>query len=170
MGELINLNSITITEPQIPAAIARDAEVASAIANHEAKTDPHPQYLVGVDSFSFIVNAPNIAANIWQPIGNTVIFGEPGKGASWLINVYIQHSAISWHQYCGAGILGAIWWHADETPNPGIEILMEAHNEQEFFCGVRLERGINRGIGVKPSRQVNIASPGFLQIRGVRLQ
>ncbi|MDB9514761.1 hypothetical protein PN499_26510 [Kamptonema animale CS-326] len=41
MGELINLN------PQggIPDEIARDTEVASAIATHLATTDPHPGYL-----------------------------------------------------------------------------------------------------------------------------
>lgn len=169
MGTLTNLNGIT--EPQIPAAIARDAEVASAIASHATSTNPHPQYVVGVNSFAFIVNAPNLAANVWQAIGNNVVFGELGKGASWLINVYIQHSINNWHQYCGAGILGAIWWHADAFPNPGIEILMEAHFEQEFFCGVRFGIGSNtRKIEVKPSRQINIASPGFLEIRGVRLQ
>ncbi|MCY7382526.1 MAG: hypothetical protein LH628_08100 [Microcoleus sp. CAN_BIN18] len=45
MGELINLNPVTITEPQIPAAIARDAETAAAIAAHAALTNPHPIYL-----------------------------------------------------------------------------------------------------------------------------
>ena len=41
MGELINLN------PQggIPDEIARDSEVAAAIATHVAAADPHPQYL-----------------------------------------------------------------------------------------------------------------------------
>ncbi|WP_293128867.1 hypothetical protein [Microcoleus sp. bin38.metabat.b11b12b14.051] len=43
MGTLSNLNGIT--EPQIPASIARDTEVANAIANHVAATDPHPIYL-----------------------------------------------------------------------------------------------------------------------------
>lgn len=43
MGTLTNLNGIT--EPQIPAAIARDAEVAAAIAAHTAAADPHPVYL-----------------------------------------------------------------------------------------------------------------------------
>jgi len=43
MGTLTNLNGIT--EPQIPAAIARDTEVASAIASHVSAVDPHPTYL-----------------------------------------------------------------------------------------------------------------------------
>lgn len=42
MGELINLNPLTITESQIPAAIARDTETAAAIAAHKAEADPHP--------------------------------------------------------------------------------------------------------------------------------
>ncbi len=35
----------TITEPQIPDAIARDSEVAAAISTHVAAADPHPTYL-----------------------------------------------------------------------------------------------------------------------------
>jgi len=34
-----------ITEPQVPQAIARDTEIAAAIAAHKAETDPHPIYL-----------------------------------------------------------------------------------------------------------------------------
>lgn len=34
-----------VPDAQIPAAIARDAEVSAAIAAHEAAPDPHPQYL-----------------------------------------------------------------------------------------------------------------------------
>ena len=43
MGTLSNMNGIT--EPQIPSEIARDTEVASAIATHASATDPHPIYL-----------------------------------------------------------------------------------------------------------------------------
>ena len=46
MGILSNLNGIT--EPQIPASIARDAEVISAIASHTSAIDPHPIYLTQV--------------------------------------------------------------------------------------------------------------------------
>ena len=35
----------TITEPQIPGAIARDTEVTAAIASHTSDADPHSQYL-----------------------------------------------------------------------------------------------------------------------------
>ena len=46
MGELTNLNPRgAITDADIPASIARDSETAAAIANHEAKPDPHPIYL-----------------------------------------------------------------------------------------------------------------------------
>lgn len=48
MGELINLNSVTITEPQIPADIARNVEVASAIAAHNAADWVHLEYLYRV--------------------------------------------------------------------------------------------------------------------------
>ena len=45
MGELTNLNPLTITDGDIPALIARDSETTAAIAAHEAKADPHPVYL-----------------------------------------------------------------------------------------------------------------------------
>ncbi|MEG4013110.1 MULTISPECIES: hypothetical protein [unclassified Microcoleus] len=45
---LLNLKpavSTPLTDADIPAAIARDAEVTGAIAAHAAATDPHPAYL-----------------------------------------------------------------------------------------------------------------------------
>ncbi len=46
MGELTNLNSRSIVDADIPAAIARDSEVTAAINAHTAAADPHAQYLV----------------------------------------------------------------------------------------------------------------------------
>jgi len=51
MGTLTNLNGIT--EPQIPASIARDAEVTSAIANHTTAVDPHPGYLTQTEGMDY---------------------------------------------------------------------------------------------------------------------
>ena len=45
MGELIDLNPRSITDADIPSAIARDSEVSAAIAAHTAAADPHPVYL-----------------------------------------------------------------------------------------------------------------------------
>lgn len=45
MGELINLNSAPLIDTDIPAAIARDTEVTSAIAAHVSAANPHPIYL-----------------------------------------------------------------------------------------------------------------------------
>jgi hypothetical protein len=43
MGELINLNPKTpLTDADIPAAIARDAEITAAINAHAGLSDPHP--------------------------------------------------------------------------------------------------------------------------------
>ena len=42
MGELTNLNSRSIVDADIPAAIARDSEVTAAVAAHVATADPHP--------------------------------------------------------------------------------------------------------------------------------
>jgi len=76
MGTLTNLGGIT--EPQIPAAIARDTEVASAIASHVAATDPHPSLWGGrathsqFNSINF--NDPNIPLGwIWIRAGGTVV-------------------------------------------------------------------------------------------------
>jgi len=44
MGELINLNPFTLTDSDIPAAIARDAEYIAADTAHINAPDPHPQY------------------------------------------------------------------------------------------------------------------------------
>jgi hypothetical protein len=40
----------TVPDAQIPATIARDTEVAAAIAAHEAAGDPHPQYTTGAEA------------------------------------------------------------------------------------------------------------------------
>lgn len=50
MGELINLNPLTITDANIPAAIARDTETAAAIAAHAAAADPHPNLWTRITS------------------------------------------------------------------------------------------------------------------------
>ena len=54
----------TITEPQIPDAIARDTEVSAAIAAHLAATDPHSQYMKWGTSSGSIANAADNAAAI----------------------------------------------------------------------------------------------------------
>jgi hypothetical protein len=64
VGELIDLNPRkTITDADIPSAIARDTETEAAIAWHIAAVDPHSQYLTQSEfltsDFSFQVSAPN---------------------------------------------------------------------------------------------------------------
>lgn len=54
----------TITEPQIPDAIARDTEVSAAIAAHLTATDPHTQYQKKGTSSGSIANAADNAAAI----------------------------------------------------------------------------------------------------------
>ncbi len=50
MGELIDLNPRkTLTDADIPAAIARDTETAAAVAAHAAAVDPHPVYLTQIE-------------------------------------------------------------------------------------------------------------------------
>ena len=47
MGKLTNLNTaVALTNSDIPAAIARDAEVTAAMNAHLAASDPHSQYLL----------------------------------------------------------------------------------------------------------------------------
>jgi hypothetical protein len=40
----------SLTDSDIPATIARDTEVATAITNHEAAANPHPTYLTQTEA------------------------------------------------------------------------------------------------------------------------
>jgi len=51
------LSFTTITDGDIPANIARDSEVATAISNHEGASDPHPVYTTGVEVTTAISGA-----------------------------------------------------------------------------------------------------------------
>lgn len=58
---LLSLQNLggAVVDGQIPAAIARDSEVTTAITNHEAASDPHPQYALEADlpySFKFMTS------------------------------------------------------------------------------------------------------------------
>jgi hypothetical protein len=180
-----------ITDNQLPDVITRDPE-ATAIANaainaHLAAVDPHLQYptqargdaryLRYFNSFEDTIIPPiNLAANTWHELGNARNIGEQGRGSTWFINIYFQHEAPPgtpnqpYFQYCGAGALGAIFWQADLLSNQGIEIAMEAHNEADFTARIRFGRGQARKVELFLPRPINIASPGFGKISGVRVQ
>jgi len=177
MGELINLNKpAPIADADLPATIARDAEYIAADAAHIAETNPHSQYLRILDSFDTGVLSPiQLAANTWQAVGNNKVFGQQGVGSTWLMQVYIQYvevdgSAFHYYQYCGSTVLGAIFWQADFLASPGVQILMETHNEANFLCGFRLGIGQARKVEVSPNRAINIVPPGFLRVSGIKLQ
>ena len=53
----------TVPDAQIPAAIARDSEVAAAITAHEAAGDPHPQYLTAAEGNAAYEAAGAVAAH-----------------------------------------------------------------------------------------------------------
>jgi hypothetical protein len=166
---LKNLNPLT--EADIPAPIARDSEVADAIATHVATLNPHIQYLRILQSFNFVIQPVAFAANVWQAIGSDTQFGELGVTASWDITLYWQLDNSTFTNYGGAGKLGAIYWQADQLINEGILIPVEAHNEADFSCRVRFGRGNGlRKLEIKPERNINISSPGFLRASGFRLQ
>ncbi|MCC3507567.1 MAG: hypothetical protein JGK23_33880 [Microcoleus sp. PH2017_19_SFW_U_A] len=75
MGELIDLNRKTITDADLPATTATDAEVAQAIAAHEAKTDPHPSLWARiVAGFLSLAGGQRILKNN-PPITYTSFFG-----------------------------------------------------------------------------------------------
>jgi hypothetical protein len=185
MGDLINITG-QILDSQIPDPIARDTETESAISAHEMKADPHLQYTTQArgdaryaryyNSFEEVLLPPfNLAANTWQELGSARVVGQQGAGTTWLVNVYFQYvpdgtTPQPYYQYCGAGILGIVFWQADLLINQGIEIPMEAHNEADFTARIRFGRGQSRKLEISPSRAINITAPGFGKISGLRLQ
>jgi hypothetical protein len=57
-----------LTEPDIPAAIARDTEVTSAISTHAAAVDPHPGYLTAAEGNAAYAAAVDTAGHRNQPV------------------------------------------------------------------------------------------------------
>jgi hypothetical protein len=162
-----------ITEAQIPPPIARDAEFAAADAAHLKETHPHPQYLRVLQSFDFVVQPVSLAANTWQSVGNDLSVGQLGVGTTWIVNLYWQLDASPFTQYCGAALLGCIYWQADLLTNEGIYVPVptEAHNEVDFSCRLRFGRGNGgRKLEIKPDRSINISAPGFFKASGIRIQ
>lgn len=177
MGELIDLNpKSAITEADIPATIARDAEIAAAIAAH-LPGDPHPQYLTQskllAADFFFQISAPNLVANTWQEIGPLLVLGVGGSPAVWLITLYFQYpdgnTLIDYWQYCGAGILGCVFWKATARSENDCTIVLEAHTEFSYIIKVRGGLGQARKLEFNPDRNINIAAPGFMRVYMKRL-
>jgi len=177
VGELINLNPPkTLTDADIPALIARDTETAAAIAAHAAAADPHPAYLTQAkfltSDFFFQVSAPNLIGNQWQELGPLLVLGESNNPIVWLITLYFQYpdgnSLIGHWQYCGAGILGCIFWKA-LSRSDGCTIVLEAHTEFAYTIKVRGGLGQARKLEFNPDRNINIAAPGFMRVYMKRL-
>lgn len=84
-----------ITEPQVPSAIARDAEVTVAINSHAAAADPHPVYLTQAEGDArYGESASRVFFKSGLPpgniAGNSIGFGwnsvQPGFGVAELCN------------------------------------------------------------------------------------
>lgn len=174
-----------INEAQIPAPIARDAEYIAADTAHVNATDPHLQYptqargdaryVRHLNFFDEVIPGPvSLRANAWQELGTARVVGEQGKGAFWDILVYFQYTDTAggipqaYFQYCGAGVLGVIFWQADFLVSQGVELAIETHNDPDFTARIRFGRGQARKLEIYPSRDINILDPGFLQIQGTR--
>lgn len=164
-----------VTEQNLSASIARDTEFIEADKAHLNAPHPHSQYLRIIDTYDSDAIAPiSLAGNTWKEVGPTKIFGQQGVGATWILQVYMQYvetdgTSFAYYQYCGSGVLGAIFWQADTLTNEGIVIPNEAHNEADFTLRVRLGRGQARKVELKPDRAISIAAPGFLKVSGVRI-
>jgi hypothetical protein len=172
MGKLTNLNPpAPIADADIPATIARDTETVAAVTAHVSAIDPHPQYLTQSElltsDFFLQISAPNLIENTWQDVGSAIALGELGKPTVWLVTLYFQYpngdSLIDYWQYCGAGILGAIFWKANSL-SEGCTITLEAHTEFAYTIKVRGGIGRSRKIQLNPDRNINIAAPGFLRV------
>lgn len=176
MGKLTNLNPLAaIADTDIPSTITRDAEYIAADKAHLAASHPHPQYARMLNSFeSPSISPVNLAANSWQAVGDAVTVGEQGNGTLWDVMVYFQYVDTSggfnqpYFQYAGGGTLATIFWQADLLVNEGILVPFEAHNEPDFTARIRFGRGQQRKLEIKPDRAINIASPGFMKVSGIR--
>ena len=164
-------SAVALTDSDIPAGIARDTETAAAITAHTSASDPHTQYLTQSEfltsDFFFQISAPNLVANTWQDVGPVLVLGETGKPTVWLITLYFQYpdgnSLVDHWQYCGAGVLGCVWWKA-ASPSEGCVIYVEAHTEFAYTIKARGGIGQARKLQLNPDRNINIAAPGFIRV------
>lgn len=172
MGKLTNLNpAVPIADADLPASITRDTELDNKIAAHLAAIDPHTQYLTQneflTSDFFFQVSAPNLIGNIWQDVGPSLALGTAGVPTVWLITLYFQYpngtNLVDYWQYCGAGILGCVFWKAN-SPSEGCSIIVETHTEFAYTIKVRGGLGQARKLQLNPDRDINIAAPGFLRV------
>jgi len=127
MGELINLNSVTITEPQIPAAIARDAEVASAIAQINTTGNfgqkyVHGRYLnantpVEEWGWNYVLGASNTPHNEGQFYRANIALGSGFGTGTFALEIGVQRYNPSriWLRTQENGVFGQ--WQATATPN-----------------------------------------------------
>lgn len=91
MGKLTNLNpSKALTEADMPATAAMDAEVAAAINAHVNAADPHPVYLTSSEgdtryvraiTTTFTVDLPNLAPNGLDKRFYTLVGAKVGDAA-----------------------------------------------------------------------------------------
>ena len=172
MGKLTNLNPPSpISDADLPASITRDAEMAAVMAAHLNALNPHPEYLTPSEfltaDFFFQVSAPNLVANTWQDVGPSLAYGESGKPTVWLITLYLQYpdggNLVDHWQYCGAGVLGCIFWKANNL-GEGCIINLEAHTDFSYTVKVRGGLGQARKLQMNPDRAINVAAPGFLRV------
>jgi hypothetical protein len=75
------LSGFTLTDADIPAAIARDSEVTSAIAAHAAASDPHPVYLTQTEGdarYRELTDAVTYAELTGKPAALALLFSGTG--------------------------------------------------------------------------------------------
>lgn len=104
----------TLTDGDVPAGIARDTEVASAIATHEAAPDPHPQYLTQIEgdaryrelsdavTYAEITGKPAVFGLLYTGTGSPESVVTAGVGSMYLrtdgganTTLYIKESGVS---------------------------------------------------------------------------
>jgi hypothetical protein len=173
---LRNLNPVTpIAEADIPATIARDSEIAAAIAAHLAAVDPHSQYGFRFRLASKSLPGPmSLTANLWNSLGTLPAFSWGAQGAPSLVGVGISFTfdtGFPWQQACCGGLLSPVWWQPATVADVGIRIPLESHTASGFFVNLRLGKlsGDQRDLQIFPESTISIPSSGRLDISAIKV-
>lgn len=188
MGKLTNLNPIApIADADLPPSVARDEEIAAAIAAHLAATDPHSQYLNflrGDGRYEYrairvsksIAGPVNFPENVWTSLGPIPGFslGTQGEASAILAAIcFLFDVRYLWQQAGCAGLLSPVWWQPVPTADTGIRVPIEIHNQSGSYVNIRVSQntgsaadsqGEKRYIEIKPEISLVVPSGGRVDL------
>lgn len=188
MGRLTNLNPpAPIADTDLPPSIARDTEIAAAIAAHLEATDPHSQYLNllrGDGRYEYralrvsksIAGPVNFPENVWTSLGTIPGFslGTQGEASGILVGIcFLFDIRYIWQQASCVGLLSPVWWQPVPTADTGTRVPIEIHNQSGSYISIRASQntgapadgqGENRYIEIKPEISLMVPSGGRVDL------